>query len=262
LNPTNENSGDEDLLQKAEKLVQGLLMFSSRICRTAIDFIFRPKEFQPHLLSVCKPSTEAKTDIRYAPPTIFLVVASVICTIYGYFAAKSTVGSKLLLSSPLFIPFRVGLDVVWKTSTEMKFEEVLFLMMPIIFVTAFFSMSNNWWGRMIGVRADFKTFFVVNSYTVGVYLLLHGLLFSYSMILAGFDRKVTQNSLSMMLLVVHLVIGGLIIVVMITYARLLQRILFISKAKTVMLLLGSLVMFLLLFVPILLFIFPIIPIHR
>src|ERR1043165_3242853 len=151
-----EHGSVSGLDRTTEQFLWGIMLFARRIVVTTWDFLFRPSLFCRVSLNPSGAEYPLQTPLEYAAPTSYLVVSSVICTVYGYWAARSPAGSKLLLESPIFRPFQALLVQGLGGVKDVDFGKVTLLMLPVVFLVFFYSLGINFTCSLFRRRAQFS----------------------------------------------------------------------------------------------------------
>lgn len=222
----------EGLDRTTEQFLWGIILFVQRIVVTTFDFLFRPSLFRRVTLNQSGIEYPLQPPLEYAAPTSYLVVSSVICTVYGYWAARSPAGSKLLLESPVFRPFQALLLLGWNAVKDLNFGKVTLLMLPIVFLVFFHSLGIHFICRLFRQKAQFSIIFGLTSYLVGTYLFLHSILFAYTLVLAAFHSLIRPRFLVGLFLSIHIPVGLTVLLAMVRYVGLLAGYLQIGRLAT------------------------------
>lgn len=240
-----------------EKYLMGIVLLFARILRTAFDFLFRPESFQRVAKLVPNTHSVLKPPVEYAAPLSYLVASATAATVYGHWIVKSPAGSKLLLHSPVFQPFQMVLLFAWEKASGLDFAKVVLLMLPNVAAVVLYSAALRIACYVLKAPNQFITLLGIGSYFMGTYLLLHSVLFSYSLVLVAFQDKVSGQFLAGLLLAVHIPIGILILVALARYLSLLRRHLEMGWQKVGVVVVGATLIFALFFIPAVVLLFPI-----
>ncbi|HSU17772.1 hypothetical protein [Longimicrobium sp.] len=253
--PAEERKGAD---RKVEQGLTDVVNFFGRMLRTPCDFLFRPRRFRAAVVGTQVGAPPPPLADDYTAPLSYLVVSAAICSIYGYAAATSGAGSQLLLKSPLFHPFVEALTFVWKRVVALKAGEIVLLLTPMALLAVMFSLAFATACRLFRLRHDRSTLLSITAYLFGTYLLLHSLLFSYTLLAGVLWNARSAWWLSACLLAVHVPIGLLVVVAFARYLQLLKAHLGTSARKTMGVTIVALLLFTFCFGPMAFVVFPLV----
>lgn len=213
---------DRGLDRKAEELILGILELISGVLRTAFDGVFRPRRFLRRIANQLGTENGTQDPQDYVSPMSYLVICAVICSCYGYWVTKTPVAGELLMRSRLFDPFREALHFVWDKCKDLDPGKLVLLMLPVVIGAMCFASAISFVCRVVGWPSR-NGIMRIACYTAGTYLLLHSLLFSYSLVVvnlfAKFHASSTNATIDYVFFGLHITICIAILWVAVTFLR-------------------------------------------
>lgn len=217
--------------------------------------MFRPRQFVGHIEIEDKDNVWL-TNERYQQPLTYLLVFTVLCVIYGYWATRTELATQILLEDQIFKPFIGILEKVWFYVEKLDASRLFIIMLPLLLFTVLYALSMTVSSKILNLKSIFKLNLYISSYFFGTYLFLHGLLFSYAMVVSSFKEALSNNILISLVLIWHLVIIGLILKTFHSFILIVKWKISNTMGSAILLITISTVMFIIFFIPLGLLVFP------
>lgn len=242
-------------LQTTESTLYLIIAFLGDIIKTAVDFAFRPKQFEAHIV-IDDQENVTLTNEHYQPPLTYLLVFTVLCVIYGYWATRTELATQILLEDQIFKPFISILEKVWYFIEKLDASKLFIIMLPLLIFTVLFALSMTVSSGILKFKSIFKLNLYISSYFFGTYLFLHGLLFSYAMTVSSLKESLSNDILLILVLIWHLFIVGLILKTFHSFILLVKWKVCETIGSAILLIFVSTILFITFFIPLGLLIFP------
>ncbi len=250
-----KKSNPFNLFKKTESTLLLVIMFFVAMLKTLFDFVFFPKKFAKSI-HITNSGEVTIVNEEYEQPLTYLLFFTILCAIYGFVATSTKFASKLLLEDKIFKPFINILANVWNYVQELNWSKLFIVMVPLVLFTVLYAASMTLSSRFLKIKPNFNLNLYVCSYYFGTYLFLHGLLFSYAMIMSSFIESMNINALFILMLIWHILIILFIVKNFHSFFVIVKLKISKSLKSAILLIILSTLLFILIFIPLGVIVFP------